>query len=185
MSERVHNSPNLIYSAGTQVVTRKPVQGSSGQVVHPASAVGVIVKSPQDRSHAYRVLSTSSRWPAIPLRTQFERIIRRAGAKPWPKLFQNMRASRETELAAQYPLHVVCAWIGNSPAVAKAHYLQVTEADFAKAVQNPVQSVQITSQSGAVSKGGPVQEIAEKPAFYRVSKASQAPPRGVEPLLPD
>jgi hypothetical protein len=58
MPERVHNSPNLIYSAGTQVVTRKPVQGSSGQVVHPAGAVGVIVKSPQDRSHAYRVRFT-------------------------------------------------------------------------------------------------------------------------------
>ena len=58
MRERVHNSPNLIYSAGTQVVTRKPVQESSGQVVHPSGAVGVIVKSPQDRNHAYRVRFT-------------------------------------------------------------------------------------------------------------------------------
>src|SRR5262249_3123148 len=32
-----------------------------------------------------------------------------------------------------YPMHVVCAWIGNSAAVAAAHYLQVVEADFAKA----------------------------------------------------
>ncbi len=55
MSERVHNSPNLIYPVGTQVVTRKPVQGSSGRAVHPAGAVGVIVRSPRDRSHAYRV----------------------------------------------------------------------------------------------------------------------------------
>ena len=58
MPERVHNSPNLIYSAGTQLVTRKPVQDSAGRVVHPAGAVGVIVKSPQDRSHAYRVRFT-------------------------------------------------------------------------------------------------------------------------------
>jgi RNA-splicing ligase RtcB len=50
MPGRVHNSPNLIYSAGTQVVTRKPVQGSTGRVVHPSGAVGVIVKSPRDRS---------------------------------------------------------------------------------------------------------------------------------------
>lgn len=69
------------------------------------------------------------------LRTQFERIIKRAGAEPWPKLFQNLRASRETELTAEYPLHVVCQWIGNSPAVAHAHYLQVTEADFQRAVE--------------------------------------------------
>jgi predicted nucleotidyltransferase len=55
MRERVHHSPNLIYSVGTQVVARKPVQGSSGRSVHPAGAVGVIVKCPQDRHHAYRV----------------------------------------------------------------------------------------------------------------------------------
>ena len=28
------------------------------------------------------------------LRTQFQRIIRRAGLEPWPKLFQNLRSSR-------------------------------------------------------------------------------------------
>jgi integrase len=32
------------------------------------------------------------------LRTQLERIIGRAGLKPWPKLFQNLRATRATEL---------------------------------------------------------------------------------------
>ena len=34
------------------------------------------------------------------LRTRLGRIIRRAGLKPWPRLFHNLRASRETELAA-------------------------------------------------------------------------------------
>src|SRR5262249_14361272 len=69
----------------------------------------------------------------VNLRTQLQRIIRRAGEPAWPKLFQNLRASRETELAAIFPLHVVCAWIGNSALVAQKHYLQVTEADFARA----------------------------------------------------
>jgi hypothetical protein len=41
MKNRVHNSPNLIYSVGTQVVALKQVQGSNGQAVHPAGAVGV------------------------------------------------------------------------------------------------------------------------------------------------
>lgn len=68
------------------------------------------------------------------LRTTFEKIIRRAGLDPWPKLFQNLRASRETELADEYPIHVVCAWIGNSQAVAKKHYLQVTDEHMQKAV---------------------------------------------------
>ena len=63
----------------------------------------------------------------VNLRTQLEKIIRRAGLKPWPKLWHNLRATRETELAETYPLHVVCAWIGNSQLIARKHYLQVTD----------------------------------------------------------
>ena len=43
------------------------------------------------------------------LRTHMLRIIKRAGLKAWPKLFQNLRSTRETELAEIYPLHVVTA----------------------------------------------------------------------------
>src|SRR5688572_23966648 len=46
------------------------------------------------------------------LRTQLGRIIRRAGLSPWPKLFHNLRSTRQTELAERYPIHVVCAWMG-------------------------------------------------------------------------
>ena len=67
------------------------------------------------------------------LRTQLERIIRRAGLKPWPKLFQNLRSTRQTELAEHFPAHAVCQWIGNSQAVAREHYLQVTDEHFEKA----------------------------------------------------
>jgi hypothetical protein len=70
----------------------------------------------------------------VNLRTQLLRIIAKAGLTPWPKLFHNLRASRETELASFYPLHVVCSWIGNTFAVAAGHYLQVTNEDFEKAV---------------------------------------------------
>ncbi len=55
MSKRVHNSPNLIYCVGSQVVSRRPLQDANGGVVHPAGAVGVVVKSPLDRQHSYRV----------------------------------------------------------------------------------------------------------------------------------
>jgi hypothetical protein len=74
------------------------------------------------------------------LRRQLVRIIRRAGLTPWPKLFQNLRARRETELAAQYPLDVVCAWIGNTEMIAAKHYLQVTEDHYRQAAQIPAQS---------------------------------------------
>lgn len=71
----------------------------------------------------------------VNLRTQFMRIIRKAGLNPWPRLFQNLRSSRETELAKTFPIHVVCAWIGNSAAIAQKHYLQVTDADFHRAAK--------------------------------------------------
>jgi integrase len=47
---------------------------------------------------------------------QLERIILNAGLTPWQKPFENLRNSRETELADNFPMHVVCAWIGNSQA---------------------------------------------------------------------
>ena len=80
----------------------------------------------------------------VNLRTQLERIIAKAGLTPWPKLFQNLRSTRETELAEHFPAHVVCAWLGNSEAVARKHYLQVTDDHFEQAVQNPVQCSTVT-----------------------------------------
>lgn len=69
------------------------------------------------------------------LRTTAEKIIVRAGQTVWEKLFVNLRSSRETELADQFPIHVVCKWIGNSQAVARKHYLQVTTDHFSQAVK--------------------------------------------------
>ena len=74
--------------------------------------------------------------------------IRKAGLKPWAKVFQNCRSSRETELAETYPVQVVCSWIGNSPQIAAKHYLQTTEDHFRKAVQNPVHNPVQTAAAG-------------------------------------
>lgn len=49
-----HHRP-LIYSVGTQVVAQKDVMAANDRIAHPAGAVGVIVRSPVDRTHAYRV----------------------------------------------------------------------------------------------------------------------------------
>ncbi len=83
------------------------------------------------------------------LRTQLNRIIRKAGLVPWPKPFQNMRASRETELAAAFPLHVVVAWIGNSTLIAHKHYLQTTEEDFRRAAAQGAGALQKAVQQDA------------------------------------
>ena len=78
------------------------------------------------------------------MRTTFQKIIKRAGLTPWPKLMQNLRASRQTELEETFPSHVVCKLMGNSIKVAQKHYLQTTEDHFLKAVQNPVQQASAT-----------------------------------------
>ena len=130
------------------------------------------------------------------LRTQLLRIIGRAGLAPWPKLFVNLRSTRETELVERFPMHVVTAWLGNSPDIAKKHYLQVTEDHFAKAVEKAHQnSHHFPHQQAAATPGAEKQKAADaernpngdsalcgsvqgpsEPCTYL-----QVPPRGIEP----
>ncbi len=92
------------------------------------------------------------------LRTQLERIIKRAGLEPWPKLFHNLRATRQTELEETFPSHVVCAWIGNSEKVARQHYLQTTEEHFERAVQNTVHHPSTHDHAEPHEKTGDVED---------------------------
>jgi integrase len=78
-------------------------------------------------------------WRNCNLRTTFGRIIAKAGLTPWPRLFHNLRSSRQTELQEKFPMHVVCAWLGNSPDIAREHYLQTTDQHFERAAGNPLQ----------------------------------------------
>lgn len=84
-------------------------------------------------------------------RTQFLRILRKAGVKPWPRLFHALRAACQTDLANKFPGHVVCEWLGNSLAVAQEHYLQVTEDHYrlAATTQNPTHTTQKTTHPTA------------------------------------
>lgn len=52
---RTHLNPDLIYSVGTQVVSKAPIVGASGRMAHPSGAVGVVVQAPVDLEHSYRV----------------------------------------------------------------------------------------------------------------------------------
>jgi predicted nucleotidyltransferase len=47
--------PELMLPTGTQVVTRVDLRDGAGNVVRPRGTVGVIVESPADARHAYRV----------------------------------------------------------------------------------------------------------------------------------
>ncbi|MFN9993003.1 MAG: tyrosine-type recombinase/integrase [Phycisphaerales bacterium] len=64
------------------------------------------------------------------LRTHFLRLIEKAGVKPWPRLFHNLRASCATDWAERFPSHVVAGWLGHSPLISAQHYLQTRDAHF-------------------------------------------------------
>ena len=127
------------------------------------------------------------------LRRFAEQIVERAGVEKWPRLFQNLRSSREVELMREYPSHVVCQWIGHTAAVARSHYLHATDEDFDRAsgggstlfgtVQSDTNS---GTNSGTISSRhkGP-REVApsRNPRETRVGRRAadmQIPPAGIE-----
>lgn len=71
--------------------------------------------------------------------------------KRWPRLFHNLRSSRETELLESFPVHVVAQWMGHDAKVSLKQYAQTTEDHFdratsgaesgARAAQNQAQQV--------------------------------------------
>lgn len=56
------------------------------------------------------------------MRTALLRAIECAGVEPWPRLFQNLRASAATDWAQKFPPRDVSAWMGHSAVVALEHY---------------------------------------------------------------
>jgi len=97
------------------------------------------------------VISAARRAAHYNPRTHLRRIIEDAGLTPWPDLFRNLRASRETELADTFPEHVVCRWMGNSKRIARKHYLHPTDAHFQRAVGAPQNTAHQTTISGSTA----------------------------------
>lgn len=67
------------------------------------------------------------------LRKQMAGAVRKAGFAVWPRIFRNLRSSRQTELEERFPRKTVCSWMGNSEQVADQHYLQVRDEHFERA----------------------------------------------------
>ena len=127
--------------------------------------------------------------PGVNLRTGLQRIIHKAGLTPWPKLWQNLRATCETELVKRHPMHLVTAWLGHSAKVAARHYLQVTDADYAAAAGMTPDDAEGVAQH--VAQQGAV-EAAQYPAEARKNRTRTQetamgcglmPVTGVEPVL--
>jgi len=125
------------------------------------------------------------------LRTQLERIIRLAGLEPWPKPFQNLRSTRETELAEKFPMHIVCAWIGNTQAVAAKHYLQVRDEDFDRAARHDAYSdaraTHIPTQQPTGDSGTSWQETTQAHVYHGLMPQSSSVcynnPKGLAPRV--
>lgn len=141
------------------------------------------------------VLPKSIRFHSNP-GTMLRKIIKRAGLKPWPKIWQNLRSTRQTELSELFPSHVVCAWIGNSEDVAKLHYLQVTDDHFQRAahfealqnaLQQPSAIARNTSEAMNTTEKKTAEFVGLANSFERLrcTKAEEGgfePPVGLHPL---
>ena len=108
----------------------------------PAGAVGI----PADHPVITRFSDTNSNLDKL-----FKAILHRAGLVPWPKLFQNLRASCETEwLNEGHPAHVVAAWIGHSVKVQRDSYAQITDGHFERFNSDPTTNAKSGTPGGTV-----------------------------------
>ena len=167
---RIH-SPKTEHHPGkdTRVAPLFPELRAILEEAREAAAEGAVYVVSND---AYRAAAdTPGGWRNCNLRTRFNRVIKRAGLEPWPRRFHALRASRETELVREHPIHVVTAWLGNTPQIALKHYLMVTDSDFSnaigrlvdKAVQNGVQqNANSGPESSAATSRGGSQDLARK-----------------------
>ena len=106
-------------------------------------------------------------------------------------MFHNLRSTRQTELAERYPIHVVCAWMGNSRAVAQEHYLQVT---VEQAVVRPTpdgaaqKAAQYSAAAAGTEQNVPSPKNEKRPdlpgvaAQYDCLLNEQVTPTGFEPV---
>ena len=128
------------------------------------------------------------------LRKPLQKAIERAGLTVWPKLWVNLRSTRETELAESFPMHVVCQWIGNTQAIAAKHYLQVTDDHFAQATEDlrnqmlrrPPKAAQKAPQHIGIERQAPEEDnqLSLDVSVFSNLDVTIVPPRGFEPLSP-
>ncbi len=110
------------------------------------------------------------------LRTSFHKIIMRAEHKPWPRLFQNLRGSCETDWVGVHPAHEVASWLGHSPTIAVKHYLKHKDLNV-QAATGPGKWVK---KSNAESNAQVTQNTTQHPA----APACTFSQFGTQPLAP-
>ena len=71
--------------------------------------------------------------PETNIGTQFARIARKAGVQKIPRPFDNMRATRATEIYCEHGAYLESQWVGHTAKTAHEHYIQVRDVDFNRA----------------------------------------------------
>ena len=107
----------------------------------------------------------------------------------WPKLFNSLRGSCETELLESHPNFLVAEWLGHSVEIQEAHYAKVRPEDYLRAAG--VQTAHGTAQTVPAPDAPSSPGIAEKPmvdgedaislSSPRPLKAEEVSPGGFEP----
>ena len=114
-------------------------------------------------------------FPNCPSQTQLtkrlNRTIAKAGMQPWVKPWMNLRSSVESHLILieGFDIETVCKWLGNSPDVARKHYLQTTPAEIAKASAIGQKFSNSFQTGGATDRENP-----ENPAFCIAKERGKA-----------
>jgi integrase len=82
-------------------------------------------------------------------RTEMTRIIKRAGFKPWQRLFHNLRASCERDWSDRFPMPTVCAWTGHDAKTAQRYYLKTVADEHYQAASRGEELSTSQVESGA------------------------------------
>ncbi len=112
--------------------------------------------------------------PGANLRTTAEKVIERAGVATWPRLFQNLRASCETDWVQKYPAHVCAKWLGHSPTIAAQHYLQVRDAHFRDAIEGTGEGSDPSGAKSGAESGAPAAHFEAQQPTAEGCKVSQS-----------
>ena len=110
------------------------------------------------------------------LATTAAKYVQAAGLAVWPKFWNSLRASCETDLMDVYGLRKACAWIGNTPAVAMKHYALIKKSDFLDGGESDAKSDAAHTRIAA-HRSATASKNAEKPRKTKVL----ATPHGFEP----
>jgi integrase len=145
----------------------------------PPSRDEYVIDKPDYRAAADR----ETGWANANLRTHLLRILERAKVEPWPRLFHSMRASCQTELEEQFPLHVVCRWLGNSESIAKENYLLTKDSHYeqpmkprreTKMARAVVQNERRNEHAGTTQESdSPKENIDETAVFTAIAHSDQ------------